>query len=151
MQLFAWQSAARGNDVHLNANPTQGEILHGQYREKKETLKETSKSSVLAKYGGEEYLEKVPKELLAGQTEEYVEYSRSGAVIKGSERIKAQSKYDEDGECSLFYPTGVHDLIILYSLAWQSHFCLGIMVRPQHRAVGFRVLSLHHIQLLLHG
>jgi pre-mRNA-processing factor SLU7 len=24
LQLFAWQSAARGNDVHMNANPTQG-------------------------------------------------------------------------------------------------------------------------------
>jgi pre-mRNA-processing factor SLU7 len=97
LQLFAWQSAARGNDVHLNANPTQGEILHEQYQEKKEALKETSKSSVLAKYGGEEHLEKAPMELLSGQTEDYVEYSRSGAVVKGRERAKARTKYDEDG------------------------------------------------------
>lgn len=60
-------------------------------------MKETSKSSILAKYGGEKYLEKVPKELLGGQTEDYVEYSRSGAVVKGRERAKAKSKYDEDG------------------------------------------------------
>jgi len=97
LQLFAWQSAARGNDVHLNANPTQGEILHEQYKEKKDAFKETSKSRVLAKYGGEEYLEEVPKELLNGQTEDYVEYSKSGAVVKGVERAKARSKYDEDG------------------------------------------------------
>ncbi|KAG8679531.1 mRNA splicing protein, partial [Ceratobasidium sp. 395] len=51
---------------------------------------------ILAKYGGEEYLEKAPKELLAGQTEDYVEYSRTGKVIKGRERAKAKSKYDED-------------------------------------------------------
>lgn len=96
LQLFAWQSAARGNDVHLNANPTQGEILHQQFKEKKEKLKTTSKVGILARYGGEEYLEKAPKELLAGQTEDYVEYSRTGQVIKGRERAKAKSKYDED-------------------------------------------------------
>ena len=27
-----------------------------------------------------------------------VEYSRTGTVIKGQERAKAKSKYDEDGE-----------------------------------------------------
>ncbi|KAI5117762.1 hypothetical protein M0805_005193 [Coniferiporia weirii] len=96
LQLFAWQSAARGNDVHLNANPTQGEVLHKQYREKKEELRDTQKVGILAKYGGEQYLEKAPKELLQGQTEEYVEYSRTGQVIKGREKAKAKSKYMED-------------------------------------------------------
>lgn len=97
LQLFAWQAAARGNDVHLNANPTQGEILHKQFREKKEELRDTQKVGILAKYGGEQYLEKAPKELLQGQTEEYVEYSRTGQVIKGRERVKMKSKYMEDG------------------------------------------------------
>jgi pre-mRNA-processing factor SLU7 len=97
LQLFAWQAAARGNDVHLNANPTQGELLHQEYRQKKEKLKDTSKVSILERYGGEEYLEKAPKELLRGQTEEYVEYSRTGQVVKGRERVKAKSKYPEDG------------------------------------------------------
>ncbi|KAG8933091.1 mRNA splicing protein [Tulasnella sp. 418] len=96
LQLFAWQSAARGNDVHLHANPTQGAILHQQYKEKKEKLKDTTKVGILAKYGGEEYLEKVPKELLQGQTENYVEYSRTGQVIKGLEKANVKSKYDED-------------------------------------------------------
>jgi len=96
LQLFAWQAAARGNDVHLNANPTQGQILHQEFKQKKERLKDTSKVSILAKYGGEEFLEKAPKELLQGQTEDYVEYSRTGQVIKGRERAKAKSKYPED-------------------------------------------------------
>lgn len=39
----------------------------------------------------------MPRELLGGQTEDYVEYSRTGQVIKGLERAKARSKYDEDG------------------------------------------------------
>jgi pre-mRNA-processing factor SLU7 len=101
LQLFAWQAAARGNDVHLNANPTQGELLHDEYKQKKEKLKETSKVSILEKYGGEEYLEKAAKELLQGQTEEYVEYSRTGQVVTGRERAKAKSKYPEDGKVFL--------------------------------------------------
>lgn len=80
--------------------------MHKQYREKKEELQDTQKVGILAKYGGEEYLAKVPKELLQGQTEEYVEYSRTGKVIKGRERVKARSKYLEDGVsliCCLFH------------------------------------------------
>ncbi|KAK7687039.1 mRNA splicing protein [Cerrena zonata] len=96
LQLFAWNAAARGNDVHVNANPTQGQLLHSQYEYKKEELKDTNKVSILAKYGGEEYLQKAPKELLQGQTEEYVEFSRTGQVIKGKERAMVRSKYPED-------------------------------------------------------
>lgn len=96
LQLFAWQSEARGNDVHFNANPTQGEILQKQFREKKDEMRDTQKVGILAKYGGEEYLEKAPTELLRGQTEEYVEYSRTGQVIIGRERVKVRSKYAED-------------------------------------------------------
>ena len=72
-------------------------MLHQEFKQKKEKLKNTSKVSILAKYGGEVYLEKAPKELLQGQTEDYVEYSRTGQVIKGRERVKARSKYPEDG------------------------------------------------------
>lgn len=96
LQLFAWQSEQRGNDVHINSNPTQSHLLHREFLEKKEELKETSSASILQKYGGEKYLERVPRELLGGQTEDYVEYSRTGQVIKGLERAKARSKYDED-------------------------------------------------------
>lgn len=81
----------------MNANPTEGELLHHKYEEKKAQLKDTTKVSILAKYGGEQYLEKAPKELLQGQTEEYVEFSRTGQVVKGKERAKAKSKYPEDG------------------------------------------------------
>lgn len=97
LQLFAWNAAARGNDVHITANPTEGQLLHQQYEKAKAELKDTSKVSILSKYGGEEYLQKAPKELLQGQTEEYVEFSRTGQVIKGKERAKARSKYAEDG------------------------------------------------------
>lgn len=98
LQLFAWQAYDKGTDVHLQANPTQGELLHREYLQKKDKLKDTSKDSILAKYGGEEHLDAPPKELLLAQTESYVEYSRTGRVIKGQERAKAKSKYEEDGK-----------------------------------------------------
>ncbi|CAG8592348.1 5561_t:CDS:2, partial [Acaulospora morrowiae] len=96
LQLFAWQAYEKGTDVHLQANPTQGELLHHEYLQKKNKLKEVNKDSILEKYGGEEHLNVPPKELLLAQTESYVEYSRAGKLIKGQERAKAKSKYEED-------------------------------------------------------
>lgn len=96
LQLFAWQAEQRGNIVHANSNPTQAMLIYKDYLERKEKLKDTSKTSILDKYGGEEHLQQLPKELLAGQTENYVEYSRTGQLIKGEEKAKARSKYDED-------------------------------------------------------
>jgi len=96
LQLFAWQSEQRGNDVHANSNPTQASLVYKDFLAKKEKLKDSSKTSILDRYGGEEHLASVPKELLAGQTENYVEYSRTGQLIKGEEKSKARSKYDED-------------------------------------------------------
>ena len=137
--------------MHLNANPTQGEILHEQYQEKKEALKETSKSRVLARYGGEEYLEKLPKELLNGQTEDYVEYSKSGAVVKGSERAKARSKYEEDGTCLRTGVTGHdNDWWLFSSVPREPYLGLGIMVRLEFRSMGFRVLPFDSIELILY-
>jgi pre-mRNA-processing factor SLU7 len=97
LQLFAWASEQRGGDMNLQSNPTAGELLHQEYKQKKEVLKGHNKVSILDKYGGEEYLETAPRELLQGQTEEYVEYSRTGQIVHGKERAKARSKYPEDG------------------------------------------------------
>lgn len=96
LQAFAWQSAQRGHNVNVHSNPTAGELLHREFQEKRDVVKNQAKSSILERYGGEEYLERLPQELLAGQTEHYVEYSRTGEVIKGQEQAKAKSKYVED-------------------------------------------------------
>lgn len=37
-----------------------------------------------------------PEEIMLSQAEEYVEYSRTGKVIKGQERATVKSKYIED-------------------------------------------------------
>lgn len=69
LQLFAWQSAQRGHNVNVHSNPTAGELLHREFKAKRSVLKDSSKQSILEKYGGEEHLERLPEELLGGQTE----------------------------------------------------------------------------------
>lgn len=95
MMVFAWQASERGNDVHFQANPSQAELLYREYLKKKETVKEKQKASILETYGGEEHLRKPPSELLQ-QSEEYVEYSRTGKLLKGLEKPPTRSKYVED-------------------------------------------------------
>ncbi|CAH1967445.1 unnamed protein product [Acanthoscelides obtectus] len=95
-QLFAWEAHEKGVDVHLLAEPTKLELLKKEYEKKKEQIKTTIQKSVLERYGGEEHLEAPPKSLLLAQTENYVEYSRSGKVITGCEKEVIRSKYEED-------------------------------------------------------
>uniref|UniRef100_A0AAV2MJT5 Pre-mRNA-splicing factor SLU7 n=1 Tax=Knipowitschia caucasica TaxID=637954 RepID=A0AAV2MJT5_KNICA len=95
-QMFAWEAYERGSEVHLQADPTKLEMLHKSFKVKKEAFKEQQRESILEKYGGEEHLDAPPRELLLAQTEDYVEYSRHGAVLKGQEKAVARSKYEED-------------------------------------------------------
>lgn len=95
-QVFAWEAYEHGTDVHLQADPTKLELLAMEVKKRKEDFKSTAKDSILSKYGGEEHLQAPPKQLLLAQTEDYVEYSRHGSVIKGNEKPVIRSKYEED-------------------------------------------------------
>lgn len=95
-QMFAWEAYEKGADVHLQADPTKLELLHKEYKVKKGDFEQDKKMSVLEKYGGEEHLNAPPKELLLAQTEQYVEFSRTGKVIKGQDKAVSKSKYEED-------------------------------------------------------
>jgi len=60
-------------------------------------LKDDTQQKILEKYGGANHLNIPSKELLYAQTENYVEYSRTGRIIKGQEKAKVKSKYEEEG------------------------------------------------------
>ena len=50
-QLFCWDANNAGSeDVHLQANPTQAELLRKQFEEKKKSLTKTKKQAILEKY-----------------------------------------------------------------------------------------------------
>ncbi|WKY13153.1 hypothetical protein Q1695_004178 [Nippostrongylus brasiliensis] len=95
-QVFAWQARCKGIDVHALAEPTKLEALKKEFNKEKSTTDNEQRKALLSKYGGAEYLESTPKELLFAQTEQYVEYSRKGKVLKGTERAHVMSRYEED-------------------------------------------------------
>ncbi|CAL7937975.1 unnamed protein product [Xylocopa violacea] len=95
-QLFAWEAHERGVDVHLLAEPTKLELLKQEYDKKRDELKDKARGSIINRYGGEEHLDALPASLLLAQTEQYIEYSRYGKIIKGQDRTKIRSKYEED-------------------------------------------------------
>ena len=94
--VFAWEAYEHGNAIHPLADPTKLEVMHKEFQVNKGDFQSEQKQSVLERYGGEEHLDAPPKELLLAQTEEYVEYSRSGNVVRGQERAVAKSRYEED-------------------------------------------------------
>ena len=96
MELFTYKSYESGrDDVHLQAAPSQLEKIYKEDKTKLEKQQKEEKEKILSKYGGEEHLKAVPKSLLLGQTEQYVEYSADGKVIKGA-AIIPRSKWAED-------------------------------------------------------
>ncbi|KAL3103348.1 hypothetical protein niasHS_002534 [Heterodera schachtii] len=95
-QVFAWQARCKGIDVHSLAEPTRLEALKREFEKQKGARKESVKNELLEKYGGEEHLDTLPRELLLAQTEKYVEYNRKGKVVRGDDRPTMKSRYEED-------------------------------------------------------
>ncbi|KAJ1433928.1 Pre-mRNA splicing Prp18-interacting factor [Sesbania bispinosa] len=59
-------------------------------------LKSQTKDTIIEKYGNAADEDKLPRELLLGQSERQVEYDRAGRIIKGQEAALPRSKYEED-------------------------------------------------------
>jgi len=96
-QMFVWDAGHKGLEVHAQAEPTKLEVLKKEFVEKKENLEHKAMKDILKTYGGQEYINAAPpRELIFSQTENYVEYLRSGKVIKGTEELVVRSKYPED-------------------------------------------------------
>ena len=66
--VFAWEAYEHGTDIHPLADPTKLEVMNKEFRVKKESFKGEQQQSILERYGGEEHLETLPKELLLAQT-----------------------------------------------------------------------------------
>jgi pre-mRNA-processing factor SLU7 len=104
MNVHAWEATTKhGQDVHVQAAPSQAELMYKKFKEKKSKLDETQKTSVLSKYGDASAgkLEDAPEGLVLGQTERFVEYDRFGRVISGGGGVGelktiATSRYEED-------------------------------------------------------
>eukprot|EP00889_Picochlorum_renovo_P005803 jgi/Picre1/32833/NNA_008163.t1 len=94
LNLFSVMGGERGQEVHLQATPSQAEVSFRAVQERKKLLQKNTSKDVLEKYGN--VAEKPSEEVKALRgTEAYVEYDASGRVIRGQE-IKARSRYEED-------------------------------------------------------
>ncbi|XWS13850.1 hypothetical protein CRYUN_Cryun36dG0074200 [Craigia yunnanensis] len=96
LNIHAWEAFDKGQDVHMQAAPSQAELLFRNYKVIKEKLKSKTKDTIMEKYGNAATEEEIPMELLLGQSERQVEYDRAGRVIKGMETFLPKSKYEED-------------------------------------------------------
>jgi pre-mRNA-processing factor SLU7 len=86
---------ARGETIDLISNPSQAELMQKQFRDKKKDLEEDKKRAILDRYGAD-YQQTLDPRLKLGQTENYVEYSRDGRMIKGATKAPTRTKYEED-------------------------------------------------------
>jgi pre-mRNA-processing factor SLU7 len=96
LNIHAWEAFEKGQDIHLQAAPSQAELLYREFKVKKDTLKTQTKEDIMDKYGNAAAEDKPPMELLLGQTERQVEYDQAGRIIKGQEKAVPKSKYEED-------------------------------------------------------
>ena len=99
LQAHAFEAYDHGlssQDLHLQAMPSQAELLKKQFDGKKKDMVAKQQQRILDKYGGTEHM-KAPDSIKgSAQTERYLEYSRDGCVVGGQKKALPKSKYDED-------------------------------------------------------
>ena len=97
-QRYAWETQERGdrNKLHLQANPTSGEVMRKKELKEAEEHKATRAKALAEKYGTQaKFNDDNMRKLAVTENEKYVEYDERGR-IKGAPKIKAKSKYAED-------------------------------------------------------
>merc|ERR1711881_541133 len=74
-KVYAWQASERGQNLTVEANPTATQLMHKRYTEKQDSVNQSQVKQLDSKYGNA--AKAAPsQELILGQTENYVEYSR---------------------------------------------------------------------------
>lgn len=96
LNIHAWEAFEKGHDIHMQAAPSQAELLYKNFKINKEKLESHTKEKIMDKYGNAAAEEELPRELLLGQSEREIEYDRAGRIIKGQEATLPSSKYEED-------------------------------------------------------
>ncbi|KAL4924883.1 mRNA splicing protein SLU7 [Aspergillus undulatus] len=96
-QRYAWEAQERGTQkIHLQANPTSGEILRKKEMVESEAKRNAQRKALLEKYGGEQHLQPTPlRDTMVIENERFLEYDETGA-IKGAPKKATKSKYPED-------------------------------------------------------
>ncbi|QIW98324.1 hypothetical protein AMS68_003842 [Peltaster fructicola] len=93
-QKYAWETQERGDvdKLHLQANPTAGELTRKRKAQEDVQNKEAKRKALLEQYGSQD---EVKKSVVTQSNERYVEYDDRGK-IKGEPERKEKSMYPED-------------------------------------------------------
>jgi pre-mRNA-processing factor SLU7 len=98
-QRYAWETQERGakDKIHMQANPTEAQMLRKRKAEEDLEKKEAQKKALLAAYGSQDNVRQKPAALASAvsSNETYVEYDERGK-IKGQPEKKKKSMYPED-------------------------------------------------------
>lgn len=98
MQGFSFTAYEKGQSIHMQALPSQAELVYKKYLEKKDEINQQSKNSILQKYGEQEKYQASDPSLIFGQTEQFLEYTHDGTLLdpKAKEKLIPSTKYEED-------------------------------------------------------
>lgn len=95
-QRYAWEAQERSGDtsLHLQANPTAGEILRKKESEEREAKRRKRAEELASQYGTNPVIPDALRETIK-ENEAFVEYDEAG-LIKGAPKKVGKSKYPED-------------------------------------------------------
>jgi len=83
INIHSCEAFDKGHDMHMQAAPSQAELLYKNFKVAKEKLKTQTKDTIMEKYGNAATEGEIPMELLLGQSERQIEYDRAGRIMKG--------------------------------------------------------------------
>ncbi len=95
-QVLCWEMQERGESIDIISNPSQAELLHRQFTEKKTIVENTKKKAILDKYTDGKANPSLDPRLRLGQTEAYLEYTKDGKLAKDIVAPATKTKYEED-------------------------------------------------------
>ncbi|SBT38851.1 pre-mRNA-splicing factor SLU7, putative (SLU7) [Plasmodium ovale wallikeri] len=96
LEIFAWETYKRGENVHFNAQPTQLELLYREFLKKKKNIIKKKQEDILKTYKCEIATKGSYNDEELIHSEIYTEYKSSEHINKNTKRIKVLSKYEED-------------------------------------------------------
>ncbi|CAL9247500.1 unnamed protein product [Arabidopsis halleri] len=81
LNMYSCEAFDKGQDIHMQAAPSQAELCYKRVKVAKEELNNQIKDTIMAKYGNAAAKDDMAMELLLGQSERQVEYDRVGRRI----------------------------------------------------------------------
>ena len=76
LNIHSWEGFGKGQDILMQAIPSQDELLFKNYKVIKENLKSRMKDTIMDKYGNAAAEEELLRELLLGQSEQLLRHCR---------------------------------------------------------------------------